>query len=102
MRGEYTGWDDPRVGTLRALARRGLAAEAIRRYWVEACIRPIEIGFSWKTLVAHRRDTPQPTAARLFFVPDPVVVTLEAPHALVARAPVHPDRPDMGVTPATA
>jgi len=97
MRGEYSGWDDPRVGTLRALARRGLDPEAIRRYWVEASIRPIEIGFSWKTLFAHDRDIHEPSAPRLFFVADPVVVTLEAPRPLEARAPVHPDRPDMGV-----
>ena len=97
MRGEYTGWDDPRVGTLRALSRRGLSPDAIRRYWVEASIRPIEISFSWKTLFAHDRAVQEHDAPRLFFVSAPVELVLESPSPLAARAPVHPDRPEMGV-----
>jgi glutamyl-tRNA synthetase len=95
--GKYSGWDDPRLGTLRALARRGLAPEALRRYWVEASIRPIEISFSWKTLFAHDRDVQEPEAPRLFFVAKPVELAIEADGPLVGHAPVHPDRPEMGV-----
>ena len=95
--GEFLGWDDPRLGTLRALRRRGIDPESIRRYWVEASIRPIEIMFSWKTLFAHDRLVQEPKTPRLFFVADPVELSLESPAPLEARAPVHPDRPEMGV-----
>ncbi len=95
--GEFLGWDDPRLGTLRALRRRGIDPESIRRYWVEASIKPIEIMFSWKTLFAHDRIVQEPKTPRLFFVADPVAMSLEAPARLESRAPVHPDRPDMGV-----
>lgn len=95
--GKYTGWDDPRLGTLRALERRGLSPEALRRYWVEASIRPIEISFSWKTLFAHDRDIHEPTSPRLFFVADPVELAVRSEEPLKGHAPVHPDRPEMGV-----
>jgi len=95
--GKYTGWDDPRLGTLRALERRGLSPEALRRYWVEASIRPIEISFSWKTLFAHDRDIHEPTSPRLFFVADPVGLAVRSEEPLKGHAPVHPDRPEMGV-----
>jgi glutamyl-tRNA synthetase len=95
--GKYSGWDDPRLGTLRALGRRGISPEALRRYWVEASIRPIEIKFSWKTLFAHDRDIHEPTTPRLFFVAKPVELSAQSPEPLVGHAPVHPDRPDMGI-----
>jgi glutamyl-tRNA synthetase len=95
--GKYTGWDDPRLGTLRALGRRGISPEALRRYWVEASIRPIEIKFSWKTLFAHDRDIHEPSTPRLFFVAKPVELSVTSPEPLVGHAPVHPDRPEMGV-----
>jgi glutamyl-tRNA synthetase len=95
--GKYTGWDDPRLGTLRALARRGLSPEAVRRYWVEASIRPIEISFSWKTLFAHDRDIHEASSPRLSFVSNPVELAVTSPEPLVGHAPVHPDRPEMGM-----
>ena len=95
--GKYTGWDDPRLGTIRALARRGLSPEALRRYWVDASIRPIEIKFSWKTLFAHDRDIHEATSPRLFFVAKPVELSVASKGPLVGHAPVHPDRPEMGV-----
>ena len=94
--GKYLGWDDPRLGTLRALGRRGLSPEALRRYWVEASIRPIEISFSWKTLFAHDRDIHEATSPRLFFVAKPVELAVNSSEPLKGHAPVHPDRPEMG------
>jgi len=94
--GKYLGWDDPRLGTLRALGRRGLSPEALRRYWIEASIRPIEISFAWKTLFAHDRDIHEATSPRLFFVAKPVELAVDSPEPLIGHAPVHPDRPEMG------
>ncbi len=33
--GEYSGWDDVRLGTIKALAKRGIRPEAIRSFWVD-------------------------------------------------------------------
>ena len=95
--GTYSGWDDPRLGTLRALARRGISPDSLRRYWVEASIRPIEISFSWKTLFAHDRDVQEASTPRSFFVADPVELAIQVDEPLVGHAPVHPDHPEMGI-----
>jgi glutamyl-tRNA synthetase len=94
--GHYTGWDDPRLGTIRALAKRGFEPDAIRRYWVEAGAKPVDIKLSWKTLFSHNKDIVDPKANRFFFVQDPTVLRIEGVDELVGRAPMHPDDPSRG------
>ncbi len=94
--GLYAGWDDPQLGTLAALRRRGISPEAIRRYWVETGIKEVDIEFSWKTLYSFNKDIVDDDAGRYFFVDDPVKLPLKADSALVANAPVHPDHPERG------
>ena len=93
---EYTGWDDVRTGTLRALKKRGIRPEAIRRYWVESGIKPIDIQFTWDTLYAMNRDIIDGVSNRYFFVPDPVKVDISGTSALSGSAPLHPDHPERG------
>jgi glutamyl-tRNA synthetase len=94
--GEYSGWDDVRTGTVRALRKRGIRPEAIRRYWVENGIKPIDIQFSWDNLFAMNRDLIDDTADRYFFVADPVRYDIEGGGDLEGRAPLHPDHPERG------
>jgi len=95
--GAYSGWDDPRLGTLRALRRRGIRPEAIRRYWIETGIKEVDIEFSWKTLYSFNRELIDDTADRFFFVCNPVKIKIEGASDLVAKAPVHPEHPERGV-----
>jgi glutamyl-tRNA synthetase len=94
--GTYTGWDDPRLGTLQALRRRGIRPEAIRRYWVEVGIKEVDIEFSWKTLYSFNRELIDDSANRYFFVSDPVEIKIEGAPDLVAKAPLHPEHPERG------
>lgn len=95
--GIYSGWDDPQLGTLRALRRRGIRPEALRRYWIETGIKDVDIAFSWKTLYSFNRELIDDTADRYFFVSDPVEVKIEGAPDLVGKAPVHPGHPERGV-----
>jgi len=96
-RGEYTGWDDVRLGTLKAMARRGIRPEAIRRYWVEVGIKPVDIVFSWDTLYAYNREIVDPVARRMFFVASPTKVAVSGVHEpLASKPPRHPDHPEWG------
>jgi len=95
--GTYSGWDDPQLGTLAALRRRGLRPEAIRRYWVEAGAKDVDIEFSWKTLYTFNRELVDDSANRYFFVSEPRKMTFDGPSEVVAKAPVHPDHPERGV-----
>ena len=94
--GEYSGWDDVRTGTLRALKKRGIRPEAIRRYWVESGIKPIDIQFTWDTLYAMNRDIIDDAANRYFFVADPVAYDVTGVSEMAGNAPVHPDHPERG------
>jgi glutamyl-tRNA synthetase len=95
--GLYSGWDDPQLGTLGAMRRRGIRPEAIRRYWVETGIKEVDIEFSWKTLYSFNRDIIDDTANRYFFVSEPVRFTILGARDLVGRAPVHPEHPERGI-----
>ena len=95
--GLYTSWDDPQLGTLASMRRRGIRPEAIRRYWVETGIKEVDIEFSWKTLFTFNRELIDDGANRYFFVNDPVRFTLSGTDSeLVARAPLHPEHPERG------
>ncbi|HON81190.1 MAG TPA: glutamate--tRNA ligase [Methanoregulaceae archaeon] len=84
--GACRGWDDIRLGTLRALARRGIQPGAVRAAMIEIGIGDTDISFSWDNLYAHNRTIVDPIADRYFFVPDPVCLK-------VRDAPVHTARP---------
>ena len=88
--GTYSGWDDIRLGTMRALARRGISPEAVKNAMLAIGIGDTDISFSWDNLYAENRKIVDPTANRYFFVPDPIAVTIEgaAPHT--AHALLHP------------
>ena len=78
--GTYSGWDDIRLGTLRALARRGIQPEAVRQVVLDIGIGETDISFSWDNLFAKNRDIVDPGADRFFFVPEPGKFTiLESP-----------------------
>ncbi|MDR3074910.1 MAG: glutamate--tRNA ligase [Candidatus Methanoplasma sp.] len=94
--GDYSGWDDVRTGTVRAMRRRGIRPEAIRRYWVESGIKSVDIQFSWDNLYGMNRDLIDGVSNRYFFVADPVRYDIEGIDAISGRAPVHPDHPERG------
>ncbi|MCX6656977.1 MAG: glutamate--tRNA ligase family protein, partial [Candidatus Bathyarchaeota archaeon] len=95
--GEYSGWDDPRLGTLRALKRRGLQPETIRDIMIQVGPKPINVTITWGNIAAINKKLIDPNANRYFFVADPVelkVKGLKGP--LQARLPLHPDYPEKG------
>ncbi len=95
--GEYRDWDDVRTGTLRAMKRRGIRPEAIRRYWVEGGIKSVDMQFSWENLYSMNRDLIDDSANRYFFVEDPQELRFHGIESLEAQAPLHPDHPERGV-----
>lgn len=94
--GEYSGWDDVRLGTVRALAKRGIRAEAIRSYWLDVGMKDVDIEFSWENLYAFNKQIIDPVADRYFFVWDPEPLEIVGVDVLEARSPLHPDHPERG------
>ena len=46
--GKYWGWDDPRLGTIRAIARRGITPESIQELMKEIGTKISDSIISWK------------------------------------------------------
>lgn len=95
--GSFTGWDDPRVGTLRSLKRRGIQPEAIREVMIQVGPKPINATLSWDHIASVNRKIIEPKARRFTFVRDPV--NLEVTGILEehdVRLPSHPDHPEWG------
>jgi len=88
--GVYSGWDDPRLGALRALARRGFKQEALREYWIRAGLNEVDVEFSWETFFSLNKDIIDPTSRRYFFVADPILLPINGVDRLEGKAPLHP------------
>jgi glutamyl-tRNA synthetase len=94
--GKYSGWSDIQLGTLQALACRGLQPEALRKFWLDVGMKEVDIKFSWETLYAMNKDIIDPISNRYFFVWDPVLFIITEVEELTGHAPLHPDNPSLG------
>ena len=72
-----SGWDDPRLSTLRGLRRLGCPPEAIRRFWAESGIARRGNNIDIALLEYCIRDQLNKTAPRRMAVLNPLKVVLE-------------------------
>ncbi|MEM4616753.1 MAG: glutamate--tRNA ligase, partial [Archaeoglobaceae archaeon] len=90
--GNYSGWDDPRLPTVRALRRRGITAEAIRRFYLALGLSESEVNVSMRSLYAENRKIIDPIANRYFFVAEPVEIEISGlPEERVVEIPLNPN-----------
>jgi glutamyl-tRNA synthetase len=95
--GTYCGWDDPRLGTLVALRRRGLKPETIREIMIHVGPKPVNVTISWDNIAAANRKIIEPESNRFYFIQDPLKLEISGiPELLVAELPLHPDYPKRG------
>ncbi len=100
-KGEYYGWDDPRLGTLMALRRRGILPETIREIIIDVGPKPVEATISWANLAALNRKRLESIANRYMFVRNgpwgkPPVMIIKNVDSLEAHLPFHPNYPERG------
>ena len=90
--GEYDGWDDTRLPTLRALRRRGFEPQSLISLWNEIGLTQKDISISMQTLEAFNSKNIDRHCERRFFVCDPVRIEFQSEdfpsEAKIAR---HPD-----------
>lgn len=97
--GKVTGWDDPRMPTLKGLKRRGYTPKAIKSFILNAGLSKINATIQMNMLDAALRDDLNASAPRLMAVKDPVkVVITNYPDNEVEYLDValHQDHPEMG------
>ena len=88
--GEYSGWDDPRLPTLRALRRRGIRPEALRKFFIDMGVGETDVSLSLDNLYAENRKLIDADANRYFFVWDPVRLDISRSQVTEAKLPLHP------------
>lgn len=96
--GTYSGWDDPRLPTLRAMRRRGYDAGAMRKFWVDLGLNQKDISVPLSTLNSLNAKAVDADAPRLSFVREPQAVVLDLSNVELdgVKLPVHPEHPDKG------
>ncbi len=96
--GRFSGYADPRFGTLAGLRSRGILAETIREMVKGLGVKPSDASISWDNLASLNRKKLDPVARRLMMVIDPVKLYIEGlPEELLARkVPYHPDNSSLG------
>jgi glutamyl-tRNA synthetase len=98
--GVYRGWDDPRLGTIRAISRRGIQADAIRELMKEIGVKMADSIVSWKKIYGLNRSFLEEKANRYFMVENPERVQIQGvPESLLGTVerPLHPDHLDRGM-----
>lgn len=102
--GEYQGWDDPRLMTLKALHRRGISKEVLLALTNQIGLKKSDVVFEFPMIAALSRKLIDAKTERYTFLPDPVELTVQnAPDLTEVSFPLHPDRPEdtrqMRITP---
>jgi len=87
--GTYSGWDDVRLPTLRALRKRGLQPDAIRRYMIGLGVKPTDSTLDWTILYKYNREA-LPTAPHFYFVEDPVSLSIAGLEEKTLELPLFP------------
>jgi glutamyl-tRNA synthetase len=96
-RGEISRVDDPRLGTLAALRRRGYSPKTIRNLIWDIGPKPVDVTISWDNLNAMNRKIVDPIAHRYYFVSNPIKVTATGmPRVIEIHPPLHPEQPALG------
>jgi len=74
--GRVSGWDDPRLPTLRGMRRRGVPPEAIRRFWAEVGVAKRENNIEVGLLEYCIRQHLNKVAPRVMGVINPIKLTI--------------------------
>lgn len=94
--GLYSGWDDPKMPTVKAIRRRGIQAQALRTFMIDLGVGETDISISMETVYAENRKLVDPHAKRRFFVKEPVSLQIDGNLPQIAKAPLHPNH-DKGI-----
>lgn len=96
----YSGWDDPRLGTIRAIARRGIKKEVLYELIEEIGPKQADATISWKKIYGLNRNIIEENTNRYFFIPNAVRVDVENlpqdSQSLELERELHYNKPEKG------
>jgi len=94
--GKYSGWDDPKLPTVRAMRRRGFTAEALKEFWLDFGLTQKDVKASMENLEAINRKIIEPNSNRFYFAPKPKKILVKGIPEVKVRLHNHPDYPERG------
>jgi len=77
--------------TVEGLKRRGVLPEAIREFTLQVGYTKSEHEYDWSMLLSVNRKLLDPRSKRVFFVPDPVELSVEGAPKRKVTIPFHPE-----------
>ncbi len=94
--GKVSGYDDIRLPTLRALRKRGIKQEAIKKFVLSFGLSKVESEPGWDKLLSENRKIVDGEAVRRFFVAKPAKVKLSGVVAKKLELKNHPQNESLG------
>jgi glutamyl-tRNA synthetase len=94
--GEFGGWDDLRLGTLRSLKRRGFHPGTIVQMIKDIGPKPSDVTISFENLAGYNRKKIDNTSNRYFFIYDPKKIKLKNMKIKKIKISLHPDNKKAG------
>ena len=88
--GKIKGFDDPRLVTIVALRKRGVVPEAIRNFVLKLGMTKTDSTVSIGALLAENKKIIDHTSKHLFFVGDPVKITVKGAVQEDVKIKLHP------------
>jgi glutamyl-tRNA synthetase len=96
-KGFFKGFDDPRLATLKALRRRGITPECLKKLVLEIGPKPVDVTLSWENIYAINRKIIDPICNRYFCVLNPILLIIkDVKESLIVKIPFHPNYPERG------
>jgi glutamyl-tRNA synthetase len=90
--GRVSGWDDPRLVTIKALRRRGIQPEAFRELAIEVGLSPTPTNIDWPIIASFNRKILDMKADRYFFVEAPKEIRITGAPKRNVTLKLHPDK----------
>src|SRR3989344_2831123 len=88
--GTYTGWDDVRLVTLKALKRRGILKETFYDLALEVGLSPTQTPIDWTLISSLNRKYLDEKCNRYFFIANPEEIVVENAPNLEIELNLHP------------
>jgi len=96
LRGEYSGWDDPRTWSVQSLEKRGILQESLREFVENIGLNQNDVVAPVDDLYAINRRKLDSDSNRYFFVENPVELKIENfPDVKEIKVKVHPEKPKL-------
>ncbi|MCR4335022.1 MAG: glutamate--tRNA ligase [archaeon] len=82
---DYTGWDDIKLGTIKALRRRGFKPEVLHKIIVDSGLTTSDANISMVKMGAYNKELIQEEAQRTTYIIDTIKLEVHFPNAIEAE-----------------